>query len=72
MIVNIAIHVPDIGPDSDDAVHLTDIIEAHMMQTLTPLMGRLCTPQSTQTADWWIDVVNGETRDKPENVSKLS
>ena len=72
MIVNIAIYVPDISPDSNEAVSMTDTIESHLTGKLNSLMGRICTPDSTDIADWWIDVTDGETRYKPENVSEMS
>jgi hypothetical protein len=67
MIVNIAIHFPDIDPNSPEAVSVTDKVEAEVadkMNFLTALYGG--------RTQWWIDVVNGETRYKPENVSELS
>lgn len=59
MIVRIEIDIPDVHPESPEAVSVLDT-----METLVeiPLRG----------FDWWFDVVNGETRYKPENVSELS
>jgi hypothetical protein len=67
MIVNIAIRFPDIDPNSPEAVGVTNKVEFEVtgkMKFLTALYGG--------RTEWWIDVVNGETRYKPENVSELS
>jgi len=59
MIVNITIHVPDVAPDTVGAVRYVESIENSIAMALRGL-------------DWWIDVKDGETRYKPENVSELS
>jgi len=67
MIVNVAIHFPDIDPNSPEAVSVTNKVEAEVtgkMNFLTALYGG--------RTEWWIDVVNGESRYKPENVSEMS
>lgn len=67
MIVNVAIHFPGIDPNSPEAVGVTNKVEAEVtgkMNFLTALYGG--------RTEWWIDVVNGESRYKPENVSELS
>jgi len=52
MIVRIEIDIPDVHPESPEAVSVLDT-----METLVeiPLRG----------FDWWFDVANGETRYKP-------
>ena len=59
MIVNITIHIPDITPNSPEAVREVDSIETAVAMAL-------------RGQDWWIDVKDGETRYKPENVSEMS
>ena len=59
MIVNITIHIPDTTPDGPEAVREVDSIENSIAMALRGL-------------DWWIDVKDGETRYKPENVSELT
>ena len=61
MILRIEIHVPYTQPNSPEAVAAVDRIEALVTAPLA----------STGWA-WWINVENGETRYKPENVSELS
>jgi hypothetical protein len=66
MIVHICIHVPDTAPEGRDAIIRTNKIE----QKLTPALNHLTLMY--ENWEWWIDVENGETRYKPENVSELS
>ena len=61
MILRIEVHVPDITPDSREAVAAVDLIESLVNA-----------PLASTGWDWWFDVVNGETRYMPENVSELS
>ena len=68
MIVNIAIHVPDLDPNTPLAWDTTDRIE----KELTPALQRLTGFGRYGNWNWWIDVKDGETRYKPENVSELS
>ena len=61
MILRIEVHVPYTQPDSPEAVAAVDLIET------------LVTAPLARTGwAWWINVENGETRYKPENVSELS
>jgi hypothetical protein len=59
MIIRIEIHVPDVHPDSPEAVRVLDSLENDVEISL-------------RAWDWWFDVENGETRYMPENVSELS
>lgn len=72
MIVNIAIHIPDQLPNTREAFCITDTIEHHLNGKLNSLMQRLAVDHHEAGGYWWIDVVDGETRYKPENVSDLS
>jgi hypothetical protein len=67
MIVNISIHVPDVAPNTPEAVTTTDCIEHHMTPSLTFITALL-----HRDAAWWMDVDDGETRYMPENVNELS
>ena len=59
MIVNITVHVPDVAPNTVGGDSYVDSIENSIAMALRGL-------------DWWIDVKDGETRYKPENVSETS
>ena len=61
MILRIEVHVPDITPDSREAVAAVDLIE-----TLVNA------PLARTGWAWWFDVAKGESRYKPENVSEMS
>lgn len=64
MIVHICIHVPDLKPDTNEAVTTTDTIESHLCGKLNTLMKKI-DPGNTTGCVWWIDVENGETRYAP-------
>jgi len=59
MIIRIEIHVPDVHPDSPEAVRVLDSLENDVEISL-------------RAWDWWFDVVKGETRYKPKNVSEIA
>jgi hypothetical protein len=67
MIVNISIHVPDVAPNSPEAIGIVDGIELELASRLN-----LVTDLLHGDAAWWMDVDNGETRYMPENVNELS
>ena len=59
MIVRIEIEIPDVKPNTPEAVDAVDGVEKDVEIAL-------------RAYRWWIDVENGETRYMPENVSELS